>query len=267
MSFTWRILRKFFRFRNRQIFFEKFGFVRGYLISRILYPKSSSENLVKFALPGFSNHLYLRANTSDVSTFSKVFLEEEYSFITTMDPKFIIDAGANIGLAALYFLAKYENATVIAVEPESHNLNILKKNLSGKNYKAIQGAIWNKKENLKIKNLEVNTSGFEIAVAKKEDSETIPAYNIEELMKYSGVNEIDILKIDIEGSEREVFSSDFERWLPKTKILIIETHDRFRPGCEASVEKALSNYSFKKYSKGENLYFVNKDYRLGFKLI
>jgi hypothetical protein len=40
------------------------------------------------------------------------------------------------------------------------------------------------------------------------------------------INEIDLLKIAIEGAEKELFSNNFERWLAKTKILAIELHEK-----------------------------------------
>ena len=66
-------------------------------------------------------------------------------------------------------------------------------------------------------------------------------------------------KMDIEGSEREVFSIDAEHWLPITKCIIIELHDRMKDGCSTAVFKALSQFNFECTIKGENLVFINKD--------
>ena len=68
---------------------------------------------------------------------------------------------------------------------------------------------------------------------------------------------IDILKLDIEGSEKELFETNFEDWLPKTKILIIELHDAMKTGCSKSVFNAISKYDFSFSIKGENIIFTN----------
>ena len=70
-------------------------------------------------------------------------------------------------------------------------------------------------------------------------------------------NYIDILKLDIEGSEKEVFSAGFENWMPKTKVIIIELHDAMKPGCSRAVFAAVNKYNFSFNIKGENIIFTN----------
>lgn len=54
-------------------------------------------------------------------------LNAEYAWDTAVRPRVIVDAGANIGLASLFFANKYADAKIIAIEPEEHNFKILKK--------------------------------------------------------------------------------------------------------------------------------------------
>ena len=68
---------------------------------------------------------------------------------------------------------------------------------------------------------------------------------------------IDIIKIDIEGSEKEVFAIHTDLWLPKTKTLIIELHDRIVPGCSKTVFKQISKYDFSMEIMGQNLLLNN----------
>jgi len=72
-------------------------------------------------------------------------------------------------------------------------------------------------------------------------------------MKQFNVDHIDILKIDIESSEKELFEENFEKWLPKVKVVIIELHDRMKEGCTRSFFKAMVNYKFTMTHKGENI--------------
>ena len=50
-----------------------------------------------------------------------------------------------------------------------------------------------------------------------------------------------------------VFESNFEKWLPKTKVIIIELHDRMRKGSSKAFFTALSNYNFSIAHRGENI--------------
>ena len=73
-----------------------------------------------------------------------------------------------------------------------------------------------------------------------------------------GADELDVVKLDIEGAEKEVFRAGFESWLPKTRLLIVELHDRMVPGCSKSLFDAVSKYDFDCETRWENLIFYNK---------
>ena len=78
-------------------------------------------------------------------------------------------------------------------------------------------------------------------------------------VSYTHLSRIDILKIDIEGAEKELFSSGFENWLPRTKILFVEVHDDMKKGSSKSVFNATSKYNFRFTMQHENLVFINED--------
>jgi hypothetical protein len=73
--------------------------------------------------------IWVRPRSSDWAVVMKVLSNREYSFETDNDfPAFIVDAGANIGMATLYFAWKYPAARIAAIEPEASNLEILRRN-------------------------------------------------------------------------------------------------------------------------------------------
>ena len=122
----------------------------------------------------------------------------------------------------------------------------------------LKSAVWNKSINLVIKDVGLGHWGFMIEETIMPTENSIQAYTIENIMKQFSIDQIDILKIDIEGSEKELFESGYEYWLPKTKVLILEIHDRMRVGCSKSIFKALSNYNFSTCHRGENLFVFMK---------
>jgi hypothetical protein len=69
--------------------------------------------------------------------------------------------------------------------------------------------------------------------------------------------EIDLLKIDIEGAEAELFSTNYESWLPKTRVIVIELHDA---NCTKIVKTVLSQYNFREinFSESVGVYFNEK---------
>jgi len=247
---------------GRAPFVRKFGLFQGLRIARTMFPKERVRKEVAVHIPPFRNDIHLRTNTADISTFWKVILKDEYRFECNMSPGFIIDGGANIGLTSLQFAQQFNPSLIVAIEPEQGNFELLKKNTS--NYKAIepmQGALWNKDCNLSIVNKEANTSAYVVMAATGNDYDT-KASSITSILKKYNQQQLDILKLDVEGSELEIFTCGYEEWLPNTRLLIIETHDRFRPGCTEAVLKAVSKYNFSRQEKGENIFFANKDYNV-----
>jgi hypothetical protein len=61
------------------------------------------------------------------------------------------------------------------------------------------------------------------------------------LIELAGGNEVDILKIDIEGSEAEVFRNGSGAWLPKVRNIVIELHGE---ECAESFFGALRDFDY-----------------------
>ena len=222
------------------------------LIKRFIF----RGRLIKIKVRDYPQPIYLRNNTSDITVFYQIFLEKSYSIAYTCQPETIIDCGANIGLSSIFFSLKFPNARIIAIEPELSNYELLLKNTNSiSNIVVLNAGIWNKPTALKIENSD--NSKWEIQVSETSDltEKSISAVSIQELMNKYKFLEIDILKVDIEGSEKELFETNYETWIPSTRIMIIELHDNLRKGASKSFFKAMSNYDFKMVKKKENLIF------------
>lgn len=219
----------------------------------------------KIYLPGFLSPINIRLKSSDLLTFHQVFTFEEYDINFGFNPKFIIDAGANIGLASVYFNKKYPDVKIIAIEPEKSNFEILKSNCQ--NYKSIfphKRALSNQTNlTLNVIDKGYGNWGFVTEIDNNTSIQkivdTVKTITIDEVIKENNLEFIDLLKIDIEGAEKELFESDYENWLPKTKCIVIELHDGIKSGSSKSFFKAISRYNFSFQMKGENLVFINRD--------
>jgi hypothetical protein len=66
-------------------------------------------------------------------------------------------------------------------------------------------------------------------------------------MREVGIETVDILKVDVEGAEYDIFSGC--DWMDKVKLLAIELHDRDRPGCSDAVNAAAARL-FQKNERG-----------------
>jgi hypothetical protein len=90
--------------------------------------------------------IYVRLGDSDLLVVRQIFKSREYDIgthvpaVELLNARYqailsaghkpvVVDAGANIGAAALWFCTKYSNAAVVAVEPEPGNVMVLERNL------------------------------------------------------------------------------------------------------------------------------------------
>ena len=69
----------------------------------------------------------------------------------------------------------------------------------------------------------------------------------------------DILKIDVEGAEKEIFSKNYESWLGKVNVIMIELHDHIRGGCAKTFYSATDKFNFKKVLQKGNLVIVVRE--------
>ena len=198
--------------------------------------------------------VFLRPGTTDQNVYDEILGAKEYD-IDLGSPLFIVDAGAHIGLSSVFFASKYPEATVVAIEPELANFNILLMNARDySNIKPIRAGLWSRKTHLHIQ--ESNAATWSFRVSEDSSGQGIPAVSIRDVMSDFNVSKIDVLKIDIEGSEVEVLDSDHS-WIDIIGVLIIELHDRFRPGCSESLARAISGYNCDKSCSGESVVITN----------
>ena len=206
--------------------------------------------------------LAFRPNTSDKWLLNKIFGEQEYNFkIKNFYPQLILDCGANVGYSTAYFASKYPDAKIIAIEPEPLNFKMLTFNTHFfDNVICINSAIWYNEGYIKIlPDMPGNTLAFMTEDTTADDPEALKTTTIAKILDDSGFDEVDLLKLDIEGAEREVFDdiANPDEWLPKVKVMVIELHDRMKVGCSNAFFKAVSRHNYYMDIIGENLLFIN----------
>ncbi len=219
--------------------------------------------LIKLNVEGLRHPIGVRPDTSDLGAFAQVFLERDYQLTLAKPPRLIVDAGANIGLVSALFASQFPEAKIIAIEPMAENVQLLAENMRPyPNVEPVHAAIWNKsgKVNLVTHDHDDKFLGhWGIRVSEGLTAAASPpvrAMTILEVLVNSGFPVIDILKIDIEGAELDIFNKDARLWLARTNVLIIELHDRFRPGCSAAVHDAMRLFGFMSFKRAENTFFV-----------
>ncbi|HET9239894.1 MAG TPA: FkbM family methyltransferase [Oligoflexus sp.] len=200
----------------------------------------------------------VRADSTDPWVFQQVFIQQDYRALAQKaEIRVIIDAGAYVGYSSIYFAELYPHAFIYALEPEEENFQALQRNTRHyPNIKAIQAALWKEEGFVEVHKGSGEQWAFQVHAAKTPRPDHIPSVTIQSLMQQYRLPRIDILKIDIEGAESEVFEAPgCHEWLGSVRILVVELHDHLYPGSDRTFREAIQQYEFTVRSSGENLIF------------
>ena len=101
---------------------------------------------------------WFRERGSDFGTYNEVAIEEVYGPVVALvdSCSYLVDLGANIGVAARYFAGRYPGCRVFAVEAMPENFGLLRRNLSAPALRgrvtAVLAAVWSRRTTLSLVN-------------------------------------------------------------------------------------------------------------------
>jgi FkbM family methyltransferase len=207
--------------------------------------------------------LRLREVGSDVFTLLEVFKLRVYENITEHigQCETIVDLGANVGLATLYFAGKYQSARIVGLEPHPATFDLLQSNLKPLIQQGrctiIHGAIWGKSGILAVT---LPGDGEFNAVTVSEsggagDSST-RAFTMQQIIDQHHLKRVDLLKVDIEGAELELFTGDTS-WLDKVGAIAIEFHGDSR--ARSNFDSVIARHGLQLIDSGNHTILAARD--------
>ncbi len=187
--------------------------------------------------------LRIRPGTTDPAVCYEMFLAKELEMELPRSPSVIVDAGAYTGISAAYFALRYPTAKIIAVEPNPVSFDLLQRNTNRfSNVIAIQAALWTNDTEVILSDRATGDWGFTIVGGiRGEASFRVPAISMKTLMQQYAIAHIDLLKLDIEGAERDVLEQS-KYWIGKVGCIAVELHDRIQPGCAEAMRVATEDF-------------------------
>jgi len=217
-------------------------------------------------------------NKYDILTVFEIFAQESYvlnkldqweiinkkylQIISNEKKPLFIDCGSNIGSSCEYFSRVFKNIYSILVEPNNISADFSKKNISNKNYTILNYAISSEQKIVQFDDtLEDNrSSNINPSSEKKIHTKTI-----DDILDNYNDFEPFIVKIDIEGYEKDLFKNNYD-WINKFDVLIIEIHDWMIPSKSISfnffnaiTESMKNNFKRDIIISGENLILVKNN--------
>lgn len=184
--------------------------------------------------------IHFRDNTPDQTVILSTLKKGEFAAIKGLVPdlKFglIIDAGGYIGTAAIALSRMYPQARVVSVEPSLENFALLEKNIAPfQNIVAINAALVGVRRDVRLYDRLTGQWGFTILQQPRDrrdpaEIQVVRGITVSDILAQFSFEGIDILKLDIEGGELEVFEHS-DQWIRHVGLIVAELHDRIQKGC------------------------------------
>ena len=182
----------------------------------------------------------VRPRSNDIYTIDEILIDRVYASTLECipDARTILDLGANIGLASLYFASAYPAARLYAVEPDADNFRLVQRNLAllvaAGRAVVRRGAVWDR--DVEVAFIPPESLGHvnQGTVSAVDSLSVAPAANqvcagmrIATMIRDARFETVDLLKIDVEGAEVGLFA-DCQDWLPRVNAIAIEFHGESR---------------------------------------
>lgn len=176
-----------------------------------------------------------RKGTTDPFVLYQVLLKSgkkaEYYLPRPLRPKVILDIGSNIGASIIYFHRQYPDANIIGFEPHPGTFRILQENVGHMpNVRIFNYALGASRQRIAVRAGKVNFAAFNTSGRFKDREE--PGATVEcnvrrldEVLREIGIAQVDLIKIDCEGAEAEIFSTLPDAILNHCQWIVGELHD------------------------------------------
>jgi len=235
---------------------QALGFVRGGWLS--LREAFGDRRLVSVRYRG--KRLKMRLNTTDILVLYSVFQRQDYGLGLVPGPATIIDAGAYTGFSTVYFAEKYPAATILALEPDPSNYALLVDNARAyPNVIPLNMALWHCDCQIGLRDR--GTGHWAFFVDPGESGAARPRTEVEAvtlrtLIDRFGVERVDLLKIDVEGAEKEIFEHAGD-WIERVNAIFAELHDRLKPGCSEAFARITASFG-RVFTDGMTVYAIRE---------
>jgi FkbM family methyltransferase len=251
-----------------------FGFARGsyFLIVSRLWPRSRGR-LATVQVPGFPRPLLIRRGGTDAYVFTDIYVWQEYGYEFGGHPEVIVDAGAYTGLSTAFFAHRFPDAKIIAIEPGRESFDLLVQNTAAfPNVQPLRAALWTESGTVSLSDPGDGAWGIRVTESTGSGpgptsgsgpaagADPVRAVTVADVMREFGLGTIDLLKVDIEGSEKELFAAPGD-WIEHVDAICMELHDRFKPGCTRTFFGAVEDFAIE-LRRGEDVLVLRDRARL-----
>ena len=238
-------------------------------------PLFTARAAVGSILPlGNGETIRVRRGTSDLEVVRQVWRDEQYGIpqdqqvarVKRHEARLkasgkvpvIVDAGANIGAAALWFAREWPEAHIVAVEPDAANAQMARTNCAGHDrIEIVEAAIGGEAGYVSV---DSKAEAYAVTTARAQTGCRV--ITVDDCVAMVEGGELFAVKVDIEGFEDDLFAANTD-WLDRVSLVYIEPHDHIFPdrGTSRNFQAEMGRRNFDLLIRGENLVYIRREER------
>jgi FkbM family methyltransferase len=194
-----------------------------------------SPSLSLARLRWLGRDIFYRSGTADPFVVYQVLLKggkkAEYYVPPALRPKIILDIGSNIGASIIYFHRQFPDAKIFGFEPHPDTFRILQQNVGHlRGVTVFNYGLGNRNQRVVVCADAVNFGAFNTrGVFKDRGQVSAPVEcevrRLDDVLRELGIEQVDLIKVDCEGAEVEVFSTLPDAILNQCQWIVGEFHD------------------------------------------
>lgn len=174
------------------------------------------------------NGLQIACRANEAAPFLDIFVEHCYEppSVTWSQVSTIVDVGANVGIASLWFASRAPKARIVSIEPSKTAWSSLSENIrrngASTRITAVNGAVGDRSG---VGQFRDDPSGSVFARLESAGEDSVPITTLAQLLDDYGIEDLDVLKLDCEGAEYDILLSAEPAILRRVQHIVGEYHD------------------------------------------
>ena len=180
----------------------------------------------------FPEGVWIRPRTTDLRVLYEIFTtrELEMEWPLEVPPSSVIDGGANVGYATLAMTRCWPEAKIVAVEPDPENAAMLVRNVGRlQGVEVIEKGIWGFPCSLMVEEASRSDGAWGLRFTPSSEGEQeagVRAVDLPYLLSRLPEGQCDLLKLDVEGAETNIFADPDAGWIDQVSVILVEIHGR-----------------------------------------
>jgi FkbM family methyltransferase len=195
--------------------------------------QSPTSSLARLRWSG--QDIFYRSGSADPFALYQVLLRSgkkaEYYVPPALRPKIILDIGSNIGASIIYFHRQFPDSKIFGFEPHPDTFRVLQRNVANLHGVTVFNyGLGATHQRIAVQADQVNFGAFSTDGRFKDRGHPAATLEcevrrLEDVLREIGIAQVDLIKIDCEGAEADVFSALPDEILNHCQWIVGEFHD------------------------------------------